>query len=236
MQGFGSRILVRIGAGMAGALLGARSLAAAVFSAQDPSPAFATVEAAAAATGAFVFIAGFGAIIYGWILYSGLVRLRNEVDRAFTNIDVLLKQQVDTLPNLTILCTAYIEHESRLLLDLARSRSAWSVAQSSEDKWKVGADTKLALKQLFAESEAYPALRADERFARLQETLTGIEKQIATRREQYNAAVGAFNARIKQFPNAWVANFAEIKSRPFFAEPTEVQIPDPSKFNRLPRS
>jgi LemA protein len=218
---FGSRILVRIGGGTAGVLLGAGCLAAADFSAQDPTPAFATVEAVVAAAGAFVLVLGIAATIYGGIIYNGLVGLRNEVDREFANIDVLLKQQFDILPNLGRICTAYMQHESSLLRELARARSAWTVAHANGEKWKVGADTHLALKQLFALSEAYPALRANESFVRLQEIFTGIEEQIADRRELYNAAVGRFNARIKQLPDAWIAHFTGFASRPFFAAPAD---------------
>jgi LemA protein len=236
MRGIGSRILIIIGAGTAGSWLGAGYLAAAVSSAQDPTSEFVTAEAAAAAAGAFVVFAGIGAIIYSWIMYTGLVRLRNEMDRGFTNIDVLLKQLFDALPNLASVCTPYMQQESRQLLDLARSRNEWSVAQTNEDKWKVGADALFTLKQLFAMSETYPGLRVIEGFAGLQETITEIAVQIAVRREHYNAAAGAFNARIKQFPNAWVADFAGFKSRPLFAAPAQEWMPAPPKFTRLPRA
>jgi LemA protein len=235
VRGFGSHILIRIGVGLAGAWWGAGCLEAAVSSVQDSTAGFATAEAAAAATGAFVVIAGAGAIIYGFITYSGLSRLGNEVDGAFTQIDVLLKQLFDAMPHLATECTAHMRQESRPLLDLARSRSEWSVAQSSAEKWKVGADAQLALKQIFTLSETYPALHGDERFARLLETLTGIEKQIAVRREQYNAAAGALNARIKQFPATWLADIAGLKSRLLFAAPAEERVTAPTNFTRTPQ-
>jgi LemA protein len=128
-----------------------------------------------------------------------------------------------------------MRQESRPLLDLARSRNEWTVAQSNLEKWKVEADAQLALKQIFALSETYPALHSDEHFARLRETLTGIQNQIAVRRERYNAAAGALNARIKQFPASWIADIAGFKSRPLFAAPAEERIPAPTNFTRSPR-
>jgi len=146
VRGFGLRILVRIGAGLTGAFCGAGGVAGAVSSVQDSTAGFATAEAAAAAARPFVVIAGTGATIYGFITYSGLPRLVKAADDAFTKIDVLLKQLFDAMPHLARECAAHMRQESRPLLDLARSRSEWTVAQSSAEKWKVGADAHLALK------------------------------------------------------------------------------------------
>jgi LemA protein len=206
----------------AGRLIGAGSLAAGVSSAQDLLSASASVEAAIAAAGAFVVLAGAGATIYGWVGYKGLLGLRNEMDRAFTDIEALLHQRFDALPALASVCTPYLQDESRfLLLAVGRSRSEWAIAQDNEDRWKVWVESRLALKQLFAATESHPELRAKESFARLLETLKGIEKKISIRREQYNAAAGSYNARIKQFPNSWIANFADFKSRRLLAAPAE---------------
>jgi LemA protein len=202
-------------------ILGAGHLAAAVYFAQDATAASASMEAAVAAAGAFVVLAGAGGAIYGWVTYKSLLSLRNEMARASREIDTLLKQRIEALPALTTICAPYLQDEPRFLLGLDRSRSEWAVTQNKDERWKVGTESHLALKQLFAASENHPALRAKESFARLQETLKGIEKQIAVRREQYNAAAGAFNARIKQFPDVWIANFADLQSRPLLAAPPE---------------
>jgi LemA protein len=204
-----------------GRILGAGHFAAAVTFAQDATAASASLEAAVAAAGAFVVLAGAGGMAYGWVTYKSLVELRKEMDRVSAEISDLLKQRIQALPALTTICAAYLQDEPRYLLGLDHSRSEWAVAQSMEERWKVGVISHLALKELFAACENHPALRAKESFARLQETLKGVEKQIAVRREQYNTAAGAFNARIKQFPDGWIASFADFKSRPMFAAPPE---------------
>lgn len=160
-------------------------------------------------------------MIYGWATYKSLVSLRNEMDRASREMGLLLKQRMEALPSLTMICEPYLQDEPRFLLGLDHSRSEWAVAQDAEERWKVGMQSQQALKQLFAESEKHPALRAKESFTRLRETLNGIEKQMAVRREQYNTAAGAFNARIKQFPDAWIAGFADFQSRQLFTAPRE---------------
>jgi len=205
-----------------GRLVGAGRFTAAVSIAQDLASASASVEAAVAGAGVFVVLAGVGAMIYVWVTYKGLLRLRNEIDHAFTDIEALLHQRFDALPALASVCTPYLQDESRaLLLAIGRSRSEWAIAQSNEDRWKVWVESHLALKQLFAAAQTHPELRAKESFARLLETLKGIEKKIGVRREQYNAAAGSFNARIKQFPDTWIANFADFKSHRLLAAPAE---------------
>src|SRR5271169_6135109 len=111
-----------------GRIVGAGRLAAAVSSAQDLPLASASVEAAIAAAGAFVVLAGAGATIYGWATYKDLLGLRNEMDRAFTDIEALLHQRFDALPALASVCTPYLQDESRfLLLAVGRSRSEWAI-------------------------------------------------------------------------------------------------------------
>ena len=145
------------------------------------------MEAIAAAVGAFVVIAAVGALIYGRMVFQSLLGLRKNLETAFAELEALLKQQFDLLPGLVSVCTANMRDEPRPLLDLARSRNAWSVAQTQEEKWDAGADTNHALQQLFIESEAYPALLADDRFLRLREILKGLAAKVADRRERYNA-------------------------------------------------
>ncbi|HEX6822922.1 MAG TPA: LemA family protein [Candidatus Sulfotelmatobacter sp.] len=162
----------------------------------------------------FFFIAG--VLIYAVILYNGLVRLRNENDRAWANIDVLLKQRHDEIPNLVEAVKGYMQHEQQTLLAVTRARAdsvnASSIAQ------KAVADLKMAsaLRGLFAVAENYPQLKANENFLKLQNRITELEERIADRREFFNDDVNTYNTRIGQIPDVFVASFMNLKRREMF--------------------
>jgi LemA protein len=157
-----------------------------------------------------------GIFIYGALVYNGLVSLRNEVDRAFSNVDVLLQQRFDLIPNLVSVCKAYMEHESSVMQAVSDSRGQWAAARARVDKLNAAAFSILPLRQLFATAESYPRLRANENFLQLQGSLTSIEEQIADRRELYNSAVSLFNSRIQIFPDRIVASTFRFTTQPFF--------------------
>jgi LemA protein len=162
----------------------------------------------------FFFLAG--VLIYAVILYNGLVRLRNENDRAWANIDVLLKQRHDEIPNLVETVKGYMQHEQQTLLAVTQARAdsinASSVAQ------KAVADLKIAsaLHSLFAVAENYPQLKANENFLKLQNRITELEERIADRREFFNDDVNTYNTRIGQIPDVFVASFMNLKRREMF--------------------
>jgi LemA protein len=162
----------------------------------------------------FLFIAG--VLIYAVILYNGLVRLRNENDRALANIDVLLKQRHDEIPNLIDAVKAYMQHEQQTLLTVTQARAASMNAASIGQK--AVADLKLnsALHELFAIAEKYPQLKANENFLKLQNRITELEERIADRREFFNDDVNTYNTRIGQIPDAFVASFLNLKRRSMF--------------------
>jgi len=164
-----------------------------------------------------VAIVGVGVLIYGGMVYNGLVSLRNEVERAFSNIDVLLQQRFDLIPNLVSVCKGYMEHESSVMQAVAASRSQWANARGRSDKLIAAAVAVPALRQLLATAESYPRLRANENFLQLQEQLTSLESQIADRRELYNSAVSLFNSRIQLFPDRIVANAFRFREQPFYS-------------------
>ena len=161
-----------------------------------------------------LFVAG--VVIYTVILYNGLVRLRNENDRAFANIDVLLKQRHDEIPNLVETVKGYMQHEQQTLLAVAQARAASMNAASIGQK--AVADLKLnsALRGLFAVAENYPQLKANENFLKLQNRITELEERIADRREFFNDDVNTYNTRIGQIPDVFVASFLSLKPRAFF--------------------
>jgi LemA protein len=157
-----------------------------------------------------------GALIYTVILYNGLIRLRNENDRAWSNIDVLLKQRHDEIPNLVETVKGYMQHEQQTLQSLVQARAASMNAASINQK--AVADLKLtgALRGLFAVAENYPQLKANENFLKLQTRITELEERIADRREFFNDDVNTYNTRIGQIPDVFVASFMDLKPRSMF--------------------
>jgi LemA protein len=157
-----------------------------------------------------------GTVVYAIILYNGLVRLRNENDRAWANIDVLLKQRHDEIPNLVETVKGYMQHEQQTLIAVTQARAASMNAASIGQK--AVADLKMAnaLRGLFAVAENYPQLKANESFLKLQARISEIEERIADRREFFNDDINTYNTRIAQIPDVFIASFMELKPRAFF--------------------
>ena len=162
----------------------------------------------------FLFVAG--VFTYAVILYNGLVRLRNENDRAWANIDVLLKQRHDEIPNLVETVKGYMQHEQQTLLAVTQARSASMSASSIPQKAIAELQVTSALRGLFAVAENYPQLRANENFLKLQNRITELEERIADRREFFNDDVNTYNTRIGQIPDVFVASFMGLKPREMF--------------------
>lgn len=160
---------------------------------------------------------GLGIFMYVALIYNGLVNIRNEVDRAFSNVDVLLQQRFDLIPNLVSVCRTYMEHESEVMQAVATSRGLWTTARDRQGKLIAAAESHGLMRQLLATAEVYPSLRANENFLQLQNALTLLEEQIADRRELYNSAVSLFNSRIQVFPDRLVAGVFHFAVQPFFA-------------------
>jgi len=154
--------------------------------------------------------------IYAIILYNGLVRLRNENDRALANIDVLLKQRHDEIPNLVETVKGYMQHEQQTLLAVTQARAASMNAASINQKAVADLKVASALHGLFAVAENYPQLKANENFLKLQNRISDLEERIADRREFFNDDVATYNTRIGQIPDVFVASFMNLKSRPMF--------------------
>jgi LemA protein len=157
-----------------------------------------------------------GVAIYTVILYNGLVRLRNENDRAWANIDVLLKQRHDEIPNLVETVKGYMQHEQQTLLAVTQARAASMNAASITQKAVADFKMASALRGLFAVAENYPQLKANENFLKLQSRISELEERIADRREFFNDDVNSYNTRIGQIPDVFVASFMELKPRAFF--------------------
>ncbi|MBR9812294.1 LemA family protein [bacterium] len=157
------------------------------------------------------FVAGgiaLGAVLYGVAIYNNLVKLKHAVAKAWSNIDVLLKQRHDELPKLVETCKQYMKFEQETLEKVMQARADAQAARQAGDVKGVGAaetQMRLGLGNLFAVAEAYPELKANQSFQQLQARISGLENAIADRREFYNESVNINNVRIEQFPDLIVA-------------------------------
>ena len=157
-----------------------------------------------------------GLAIYGVILYNELVRLRIENDRAFANIDVLLKQRHDEIPNLVSCVKGYMDHERQTLEALALARTASIGAASIAQKAQADLRLSRALHSLFAVAERYPQLKANQNFLALQKRISELEERIADRREFFNDDVATYNTRIAQLPEVFLARQMKLRPRQLF--------------------
>jgi len=145
---------------------------------------------------------------YAVVLYNGLVRLKHGVGKAWSNIDVLMRQRHEELPKLVETCKQYMQHERNTLEQVIRARGEVASARELGDIGSLGrVETGLrnSLGRLFALAENYPQLKADSSFAHLQQRISGLESGIADRRELYNESVNLNNVRIEQFPDVLLA-------------------------------
>ena len=157
------------------------------------------------------------ALLYGIVVYNGLVQLKHNVAKAWANIDVLLKQRHDELPKLVEVCRQYKQFEQETLARVTEARARVSSAREKHDVAALGAAEgmlRMGLGQIFAVAEAYPELKANEHFMQLQTRITALENAIADRRELYNESVNVHNIRIEQFPDLFVARLCQFVVQP----------------------
>lgn len=157
-----------------------------------------------------------GLLLYVVMIYNNLVRLKHNVSRAWSNIDVLLKQRHDELPKLIATCQQYMKHEREVLENVTRARAAVAQAREAGDVGALGAaetQMRIGLGNLFAVAENYPDLKANESFAHLESRISQLESQISDRREFYNDSVNINNIRIEQFPDNIIAGIFRFGER-----------------------
>ncbi len=157
-----------------------------------------------------------GAIGYFIIIYNGLIGLKNDIDKAWANIDVLLKQRHDEISKLLDICKGYMNYERDTLLKITQARTIYQQAITVDQKVQSDQSMTSALRGFFAVAENYPELKANQTFAQLQKRITELESEIADRREFYNDSVNIFNIRIQQMPDTFVAAFMNLTPRPMF--------------------
>jgi LemA protein len=152
-------------------------------------------------------------------LFNRMVRLRNEVDTGWSNIDVQLKRRNDLIPNLVETVKGYAAHERGVFDEVTNARSAVARAQSPAEAGAADSLLGQALGRLFAVAEAYPDLKASQNFLELQGELTDTEDKIAAARRYYNATVLAYNTAIQTFPSLLFARSFGMRAREFFDAP-----------------
>jgi LemA protein len=162
--------------------------------------------------------------IYAVVSFNGLVKLRNRIEAAWAQIDVQLKRRYDLIPNLVETVKGYASHERETLEAVITARNrAMAAPDGSRDQAQAENQITGALRQLFALSEAYPDLKANQNFGQLQEELTATEDKIAYSRQYYNDSVLRYNSKIQAFPGMIYAGPLGFKPREYFEADDEAR-------------
>jgi LemA protein len=159
------------------------------------------------------------------LLYNRLVRLRNEVETGWANIDVQLKRRADLIPNLVETVKGYAAHERGVFEEVTEARTAVQRAATPGAAAAARGVLDAALGRLLAVAEAYPELRASENFLELQDELTDTEDKIAAARRYYNATVLAYNTQIQTFPTVLLSRPFGFREREFFEAEEDAREP-----------
>ena len=141
-----------------------------------------------------------GAGLYGVGVYNQVVSFARDADRSFANIDVALRQRHDEIPRLVETCRAYMVHEKSVLEEIASIRTRTRAATDIDGKVVAENDLTALVSKIFVLAENYPELKANELFLNLQRRMSDVEKEIADRRELFNASVTGYNTIIESFP------------------------------------
>ena len=150
------------------------------------------------------------------VIYNRLVKLRNRIEAAWSQIDVQLKRRYDLIPNLVETVRGYAQHERETFEAVTRARQQAQAANGVEEQAAAENMLTSALRQLFAVAEAYPDLKANQNFLALQEELTGTEGRIAFSRQFYNEQVLAYDNAREVFPTSMVAGMFNFEPKPYF--------------------
>ena len=165
-----------------------------------------------------LIVIGIIVLIAIWVisLYNNLVKLRNRRQNAFADIDVQLRQRHDLVPQLVETVKGYASHEKDLLLRITEARTAAMAATSIDDKIKAEQQLTSALQGLKVQVEAYPDLKANQNFLRLQEELSDIENKLAASRRFFNGATTEYNSAVESFPGNLIARNFGFQREVFF--------------------
>lgn len=161
---------------------------------------------------------GLVVVLGGFLIavYNGLIRLKNKVEEAWSDIDVQLKRRYDLIPNLVSTVKGYAKHEKGVFEEVTKARAAAMKAEGPAEESKAENALSATLKSLFAVAENYPDLKADKNFLDLQEKLSMLEEEIQKSRRYYNGNVRDFNTKIQVFPNNLFAGMLGFTKYDFF--------------------
>ena len=156
--------------------------------------------------------------LISWFLtvYNGLIQVKENIKKSWANIDVLLMQRSDEIPKLVKVLKSFVKHEKKMFDSIMETRSFYLGASTVSEKADTDNEMSSALKSIFALSEAYPELRSNDNFLKLQERISGLENDIADRRELYNESVNNYNIRIQSLPDAFIANSMNLAAEEMF--------------------
>lgn len=160
-------------------------------------------------------------IVWGIGVFNNLVRLRNNRENAFANIDVQLKQRHDLIPQLVATVKGYAEHEKEVLTRVTEARAAAMQATGINDKIQAENQLSSALAGLRVSLEAYPDLKANQNFLQLQNEISDVENKLASTRRYFNVATRELNNVIETFPSSIIAGMKGFTKQPMFEVPKE---------------
>ena len=155
-------------------------------------------------------------VVFAIQVYNGLINLKNQVERSWANIDVLLKQRYDELPQLIQILEQFVQYERGTIDRLVEARKHYGSAQNVPDKIQASQEMSLALRGVFAIGENYPDLKSNQNFTQLQERISSLENGLADRREHYNESVTNYNTRIEQIPDVFFARILNYQKKLLF--------------------
>lgn len=168
-----------------------------------------------------LIILGVAAVVAIWLIavFNGLIKSRNRVDEAWSDIEVQLKRRYDLIPNIINTVKGYAKHEENVFTKVTEARASAMSAKTPAEHAKAENALSDTLKSLFAVSESYPALQASENFLHLQKELVDTEDKIQSSRRFYNGNVRDFNTKIQVFPTNTIAGVLGFKKYDFFDAP-----------------
>ena len=154
-------------------------------------------------------------VVIGVGIYNSLIHLKETINQAWANIDVILKQRYDEVPKLVKLCEQYMQYEQGTIDKIMKARENM-VQGSQESRMQASEELSLGIKGLLAVGENYPELKANENFMQLQSRISELEESLADRREYFNNVVNNFNIRIQQIPDVFIARFLGYTAKEMF--------------------
>ncbi len=157
-----------------------------------------------------------GLISWFFTVYNGLIQVKENIKKSWANIDVLLMQRSDEIPKLIKVLKSFVKHEKKMFDNILDARTSYLGANSVSEKADADNQMSEALKSVFALSEAYPELVSNDNFLKLQERISGLENEIADRRELYNESVNNYNIRIQSLPDMFIANTLGLPQEEMF--------------------